>query len=314
MRSLVLLALAGVAGLSALSVSPILPVRQDRAAQDGERDAFTIAVDSDLVVFNVDVTDSKGHHVTGLKAEDFQIREENQPQNIQSFSAADLPVTVGLIIDNSGSMRDKRIDVVNGALAFAHASNMEDEIFVVDFNEKTFLGLPPLVLFTNDMNAIRTALLQRAPGGLTALYDALALGLDHLKSGTRDRKVLVVLSDGGDNASKHRLDDVLDIARRSSATVYTIGIYDQSDMDRNPKVLRKIAQVTGGKAYFPQKLGDLTPVWKDIASGLRSQYSLGWHSSNPVHDGKFRSVKITASRGGKDLSVSTRDGYLVPAR
>ena len=146
---------------------------------------------------------------------------------------------------------------------------------------------------------------------MTALYDALAAGLEHLKGGTRDRKALVVLSDGGDNASHRRLDDVLQIAQRSSATIYTIGIYDADDPDRNPGVLRRLAGSTGGRAYFPGALSDLEQVWRDIAGGIRSQYTIGYHSSNPSRDGTFRKVKITAGRnGGRGLRVTARDGYV----
>jgi VWFA-related protein len=275
----------------------------------------TIKVDVDLAVFNVAVMDTKGRSVSGLKLSDFQVTEDNRPQDISLFSPEDTPASVGLIIDNSGSMLPKSPDVTKAALAFAGASNPEDEMFVIKFNEKVFLGLPPSVPFTNDMSQIRSALLQNTPNGLTALYDALAVGIEHLKTGTRDRKALVVLSDGGDNASHHVLDDVLQIARGSSATIYTIGIYDESDLDRNPRVLRKIADLTGGRAYFPDSLKDLEQVWRDIAGGIRSQYTIGYHSSNTSHDGKFRKVKITATRpGGKDLRVITRDGYLAPSK
>jgi VWFA-related protein len=120
-----------------------------------------------------------------------------------------------------------------------------------------------------------------------------------------------VLSDGGDNASRHSLDEVLQMARQSSATIYTIGIYDDADSDRNPGVLRKIAQLSGGRAYLPDSLHDLEQVWQDIAGRIRHQYTIGYHSSNPTHDGRFRHVKITAGRdGGRGLRVTTRDGYL----
>jgi Ca-activated chloride channel homolog len=134
-----------------------------------------------------------------------------------------------------------------------------------------------------------------------------------LKTGARDRKALVVLSDGGDNASRRRLDDVLQMVQRSSAAIYTIGIYDDTDLDRNPSVLRKIAQVSGGRAYFPKSLRDLERVWRDIAGGIRSQYTIGYHPSNPNRDGMFRKVKITATGNGRDLRVTTRDGYFAPA-
>jgi Ca-activated chloride channel family protein len=296
-------------GLS-ISVSAAAPLP---AQQGPERGQYTIAVDVDLVIFNVTVTDGKGRHVSGLKPSDFRVLEENRVQDIKLFNAEDVPVSVGLIIDNSGSMRNKRADVVKAALIFAGASNPDDEMFIVNFNEKVYLGLLPSIRFSNDLNQLRSALLQTAPAGLTALYDALAVGIEHLKTGTRDRKALVVLSDGGDNASRRSLDDVLQIAQRSSATIYTIGIYDESDADRNPRVLRKIAQLSGGRTYFPDSLNDLEQVWRDIAGGIRSQYSIGYHSSNPDRDGRFRRVKITASRGGRGLRVTTRDGYVAPA-
>jgi Ca-activated chloride channel family protein len=284
-------------------------------AQQGPGEGqYTIGVDVDLVAFNLTVTDGKGRHFSGLKSGDFHVYEDNRLQDIKLFIAEDVPATVGLIIDNSGSMGDKRADVVAAALAFAGASNSQDEMFVVNFNERVYMGLPSQVRFTNDAAQIRSALLQMAPAGLTALYDAMAVGLDHLKTGTRDRKALVVLSDGGDNASQHRLDDVLQIAQRSSATIYTIGIYDDTDLDRNPGVLRKIAQVSGGRAYFPEALKDLDQVWRDIAGGIRSQYTIGYHSSNTNRDGTYRKVKITAGRnGGKGLRVTTRDGYSAPS-
>src|SRR5437773_6781721 len=138
-------------------------------------------------------------------------------------------------------------------------------MFVVNFNENVYLGLPASIRFTRDPGELRSALLRTAPAGLTALYDALAVGIEHLKNGRRDRKALVVLSDGGDNASHRSLDDVLLTARRSNATIYTIGIYDETDKDKDPKALRKIADLTGGRAYFPRELDDLDQVWRDIA-------------------------------------------------
>jgi len=306
-RSLTLFALISLLiGSSGVAFAP---------PQEGRGEGqYTIGVDVDLAVFNLTVTDGKGRHVTGLKTGDFHVYEDNRLQDIKLFIAEDVPATVGLIIDNSGSMRPKRADVVQAALAFAGASNSEDEMFVVNFNEKVYLGLPSAIRFTNDADQIRSALLGMDPAGLTALYDAMAVGLDYLKTGTRERKALVVLSDGGDNASRRRLDDVLHIAQRSSATIYTIGIYDDSDQDRNPKVLRKIAESSGGRAYFPDTLKDLDQVWRDIAGGIRSQYTIGYHSSNSNRDGTYRKVKIIAGRnGGQGLRVTTRDGYLAPS-
>jgi Ca-activated chloride channel homolog len=302
-RSLILFLLGSV-----LAVASI-PAQQGR---DG--DQFTIAVDVDLVLFNVTVTDNRGRYVSALKSTDFQIFEEGRLQTMKLFRAEDSPATVGLVLDNSGSMSKRRADVAKAALDFVTASNPGDEVFIVNFNERVYLGLPREIPFTSDIAQIRSALLKTAPIGLTALYDAMAVGIDHLKNGTRDRKALVVLSDGGDNASGHTLNQVLEIAQRSSATIYTIGIYDVSDADRNPGVLRKISQVTGGRAYFPSSTEDLGKVWNDIAGGIRSQYTIGYSSTNTNRNGAFRKVKIVArTDGGKTLRVKTREGFVAPS-
>jgi VWFA-related protein len=286
--------------------APFLTAQQGR-----EEGPFTIALNANLVVINVTVTDNKGHYVSGLTANDFQVREDNRVQDITLFTAEDVPATVGLVIDNSGSMLAKRSDVVNAAMEFVGAGNPGDEMCVVNFNENVYLGLPPGMRFTSDRNELRSALLRTTPAGRTALYDALAMGIEQLKSGMRDRKALVVVSDGGDNASRHRLDDVLQMAQRSSATIYTIGIYDDADLDRNPKVLRKIAEMSGGRAYFPESPKDRARVWLDVAGRIRSQYTIGYHSTNPTRDGAYRKVKVTAGRtGGSDLKITARDGYL----
>jgi len=283
------------------------------AQQGRDEGQLTITMDVDLVVFNVTVTDGRGRHVSGLTRADFSVVEDGRPQAITQFSADDVPATVGLVIDNSGSMLDKNRQVAEAALAFVAASHPEDELFVVNFNEKVYFGLPPTVPFTRSALQLRVAL-QTVPTGLTALYDALAAGIEHLNTGSRQRKALVVFSDGGDNASRRPLDEVLQAARRSSATMYTIGFYDETNRDRNPRVLRQIASLSGGRAYFPRSLDDMDQVWRGIAGGIRSQYTIGYQSSNPAHDGQFRNVKIAASRnGGRGLQVTTREGYFAPA-
>jgi len=285
------------------------------SARQGRDEApLKIAVDVDLVVFNVTVTDRKGRSVAGLRPTDFHIDEAGRAQDVALFDAADVPASVGLIVDNSGSMTDKRSEVVNAALAFVADSNPRDEMFVVNFNERAYMGLPATAPFTGSADQIHAALLQRPPAGMTALYDALALGIEHLQAGTLDRKALVVLSDGGDNASHRSLDDVLRDARRSNATIYTIGIYDETDLDKDPRTLRKIAALSGGRAYFPRTLDDLDGVWRDIAGGIRNQYTVAYHSTNTARDGAFRKVTITAAHAGmRDLRVAARDGYFAPS-
>jgi Ca-activated chloride channel family protein len=302
--------------LAALSLSPppgASPIPAHASAQGGDRGHYSIVVDVDLVVFNVAVTDNRGRQVAGLNASDFQIREANRLQDIKLFSAENAPATVGLIIDSSGSMQNKRANVVDAAVAFASASHPEDELFLMNFNERVSFGLPPSIPFTSNFAQIRSALLNTRADGMTALYDALAAGIEHLKAGTRDRKVLVVLSDGGDNASRRSLDDVLGIAQRSNATIYTIGIYDEDNPDRNPRVLRRIADLSGGQSFFPQSPNDLDRVWRDVAGAIRSQYTIGYLATNPSRDGAFRKVQITAGRNGRrDLRVTAREGYFAP--
>ena len=296
MRELVLSVLLGLPG-----PTPVLE------AQD--EGGFTLAVDVDFVVFNVTVTDERGRLVGGLEPEDFRVSEDGVPQKISLFRPEDAPATVGLIIDSSGSMRERRADVAEAALAFVGASNPENEIFVVTFNENVFVKPPDSDTYLSNLIQVRAALERAAPDGMTALYDAVAAGLEYLTDAGGDRNALVVLSDGGDNASRRVLGEILDMELRSSATVYTIGIYDDYNMDRNPGVLRQIAGLTGGHAYFPDSADDLEEIWRDIAAGIRAQYTIGYHSTNPAHDGGFRSVRISAARDGKIFSVRTREGY-----
>jgi len=273
---------------------------------------YTLSVDVDLVVFNVTVLGDDGRPVTGLTGSDFHVYEDGREEKIKIFQPEDTPATVGLLIDNSGSMTNKRKDVMSAAQAFLNASHPKDEMFIVNFNRRPWLALSSSHAFTNDRSELKATLAETRAEGTTALYDALKLALDHLNESSRQRKALVVLSDGGDNASTVNLDDVLRIAQQSSATIYCIGIYDPLQKDRNPSALKKIAKVTGGEAFFPTSPDSLITTWPRIASAIRGQYTIGYVSSNPARDGGYRKVKITASRkrGGKLLDVRTRPGYV----
>jgi VWFA-related protein len=283
------------------------------AAQRRDESPYTLSIDVDLVLFNVTVRDRRGLFVPGLEADNFEVLEDGRVQAIGTFAFEDRPASVGLVIDNSGSMGRKRADVVQAAVEFVGAGNSDDEMFVVTFNEEAGLALPGEAAFTNDPEVVRSALIGTPPGGMTALYDALALGLEHLKAGRWGRKALVVLSDGGDNASRLGLDEVLRSALASSATIYTIGIYDDQSDDRDPGALRKIAEQSGGRAYFPDSMGDLGGIWQDISDGIRSQYTIGYRSTNPLRDGAFRRVRINAKRPGTGgLRVDARQGYFAP--
>jgi VWFA-related protein len=271
---------------------------------------FTLSVDVDLVVFNVSVLDKDGRPVTGLAEQDFRVYEDGREQKIKIFQPEDTPSTVGLLIDNSGSMVNKRNDVVHAATSYIGAAHPDDEIFIVNFNRQVWFGLTPSQPFTTDRSELRTALTKTRAEGTTALYDALKVSLAHLQKGSRQRRAIVVLSDGGDNASTTKLDEVLRLAQQSSATIYCIGIYDPGQKDRNPSALKKIAKVTGGQAFFPKTLASLQTVWPQIAGAIRGHYTVSYVSSNPARNGVYRSVKITAARRGKLLDVRTRPGYV----
>jgi VWFA-related protein len=275
---------------------------------------YTLSVEVDLVLFNVAVLDDDGDAVTGLKPGNFRVFEDDREQEIKVFQGEDSPATVGLIIDNSGSMTTKRRDVVLAARSFVAGTDEQDEVFIVNFNRRAWLALPVAVPFTSDVNQLRTALLTIGADGTTALYDALELALQHLEKGTNRQKALVILSDGADNASLSTLEEVLKAAQRSSATLYTIGIYDREQRDRNPAVLRELAKLTGGEAFFPRRPADLHEIWTRVAGSIRGQYTLGYVSTNRERNGSFRKVKITANTDkGRRFEVRTRPGYLAPA-
>jgi VWFA-related protein len=266
-----------------------------------------------MVVLHATVLDRKNALVSGLGKENFQIFEDGVLQQIKYFSHEDIPITVGLVIDNSGSMGPKRSEVIAAALAFARSSNPRDQMFVVNFNEKVSFALPDKTPFTDNVAQLEVALSRVAATGQTALYDAIDVALDQLSKGDRDKKVLVIVSDGGDNASKHKLESVLAKAKRSDAIIYSIGIFDEQDGDRNPRVLRRFAEETGGETFLPESVKEVVPICERIARDIRSQYTLAYVPANTSPDGTYRVVQVRAGamRQGR-LSVRTRGGYFAP--
>ncbi len=277
-------------------------------------DDYTIKVNVDMVVLRATAHDRNNASVSGLNQTNFQVYEDGVLQSIKYFSHEDVPVTVGLVVDNSGSMGPKRRDVIAAALAFARSSNPQDEMFVVNFNERVSFGLPTNTAFTDQAFQLQAALSRVAADGETALYDAVALALDHLKKGNRDKKVLIVVSDGGDNASKHKLSEIIALAGQPDATIYTIGLFDDQDADRNPGVLKRLARETGGDAFLPGSLNEVTPICERIARDIRNQYTIAYIPTNRKHDGTFRVIQVKAREPGHGhLSVRTRTGYFAPS-
>lgn len=278
---------------------------------DSEQKEFTIQTTSRLVLLDVSVKDHAGGFVSGLGKENFKVFEDGKPQQISQFANSDIPVTVGIAVDESGSMRPKRPQVITAALVFIQASNPMDEMFVINFNEKARRGLPDELLFSDNIQKLRAALWQGDPEGRTALYDAIEMSLHQLDFGRQAKKALIVISDGGDNHSTHTLQQVKHDVLASLATIYTVGIYDEDDPEKNEGVLKDLAHVSGGVFYHPETLEDIVPICRQIAKDLRTRYTIGYV---PSAEGKMvRHVKVEASSPEHPkLIVRTRTSYVFP--
>jgi Ca-activated chloride channel homolog len=300
------------AGFFALlfSVSAEFAAPQTASPTDSQTTSpFQISVSLNLVVLPATVRDKKGGFATDLRQENFEVFEDNVRQTVRLFRHNDIPVTAGLVVDHSGSMQKKLPDVLAAANAFVKLSNPQDQMFVVNFNERVNLGLPPGLPFTDQATELEAAI-ERAPTtGETALYDAIDVGLEQLKSGDSEKKVLIIISDGGDNASVIDLHQILKKAAQSDVMLYTIGIFDENDPDQNPAVLRRLAHETGGEAFFPSRFNEVEGICENIAREIRHQYTLGYVSTNTQPGGR-RVVRVVARASGKELTVRTRSGYL----
>jgi VWFA-related protein len=280
-----------------------------------QTDEFRISTNVFDVLLDVSVRDAKGGYVSGLKPGDFRVEEDGVPQTIAFFSDSDVPVTVGLVIDDSGSMRPKRSDVIAAGLEFINASNPRDETFVINFNDKVRMGLPPEIQFSDDYRTLATALSNDRPAGRTTLYDAIAAGLHHLEMGTRERKTLVIVSDGGDNASLHTRREIMQMIEESHATIYTVGLFEADDPDRNPRVLQSIASVSGGEAFLPERYEDVIPICRKIAEDIRNRYTIGYVPSLDKGKTGLRRIHVTAMAPHHGhLIVQSRTSYLTPDR
>ena len=261
----------------------------------------------------VAVKDKQGKFVADLTTDQFAVFDNGRRIPIELFTNEDTPVTVGLVVDASGSMRGKIGEVVAATLAFARASNPDDELFVVRFNDdvQNVVADVPFLL-ASDVRRLERAMTALRPDGRTALYDGVTAALEQLVRGSRARKVLIVISDGGDNASAATLDRALKQARDSNAAIYTVGIYDEADIDRNPRVLKALAETTGGERYLPRSPGDLLRVCNQIAHEIRTGYTIGYVP--PDHDGAYHRVRVVVDARPRKLTVRTRPGYFASGR
>jgi Ca-activated chloride channel family protein len=263
---------------------------------------------SDLVVVPVLVTDKQGKIFADLTRERFVVFDNGRQVAVDLFTNQDTPVNIGLIIDASTSMAPKMGEVLSATLAFARSSNPEDELFALRFNDDVQDAVPERpALRAGDLGALASAIASVRPEGRTALYDALLAGLDRLDSGSRSRKVLIAISDGGDNASDATLEAVLARARRSDAAIYTVGLFDDGDMDSNPGVLKSLAETTGGARFLPHSAAELLQACERIAREIRSGYTLGYVP--PARDGAFHKVRVTIQPAARNLTLRARPGY-----
>jgi VWFA-related protein len=278
---------------------------------DQESGAFIIRKRVEEVTLHATVLDEKRRMVTDLTKGDFTVFEDGQPQQITSFRHDDVPVSVGILIDNSGSMREKRPAVNQAALNFVRASKSDDEVFIVNFNEEPFLDQD----YTNNIGLMKEALEHVASRGGTALYDALVAASDHLrKSAKLDKKVLLVVTDGEDNASRETLEKTIRrLAVDGGPTVYTIGLLNEEEhgaAKRAKRALSLIAEQTGGIAFFPKDYTEVDNITKQVAHDIRNQYTIGYRPTTPKTSGGFRTVKVEAKAPGyKHLQVRTKTGY-----
>jgi len=285
--------------------------RQADARQAQEPEPYKISVNVDLVVLHATVRNRNGGFASDLQQQDFALYEDGVRQSIRLFRHEDIPVTVGLVIDHSGSMRTKLPEVITAARTFVQTSNQEDRLFVVNFNEKVTLGLSDTIGFADRAEGLENAISRTPAIGMTALYDAAAEALERFQAGSKDKGALIVVSDGGDNASRQTLAGLLKMAEQSSVVMYTIGIFDDAEVDRNPDVLRRLARATGGEAFFPKELDDVVSICERIARDIRNQYTIGYVSSNVEKPGAYRTIRVAASgAAGSKLVVRARSGYI----
>jgi VWFA-related protein len=274
----------------------------------------TFSSSSDLVVVHAMVEDGRGRAVAGLERGNFIVFEDNRPQEISFFSSVDAPASIGLLIDNSTSMIPKRERVIAASVSFTDLSNPEDEIFVLTFNENVREAWPPTIISAGHRDVLRRTLEREISArGKTALHDAVGAALNRLSKARHTRQVLVIISDGSDNASGVSREEMLARTQASSAMIYTVILRDPADPDGNPRLLERLAAISGGESFSPRRADDIPDALEHIARDIRATYTLGYVPWNQERDGKMRKLRVTArDPDGRTLRVQTRGGYMAP--
>ena len=321
------LALLYSSWLAAAQSSALTPAQQDAgpSSQDVNKlvpgtlikPSQVLHVDVELTLLNVVVTDPYNRLIMGLDPDNFRVFEDKVEQEIITFSSEDVPISIGVIFDCSGSMSDKFGKAREAAVEFLKTANPEDEFFLVSFNERAELTSP----FTNSVEDLQSRLLLTVPKGRTALLDSIYLGLSQMRGARHPKRALLILSDGGDNHSRYQESDIKRLVKEADTQLYAIGIFDplrnrsQTTEELNgPSLLSEITEMTGGRVFAVENLNELPDVATKISLELRNQYVLGYRSSKKAHDGRWRKIKIKmrAPRGLPPLSVYSKTGYYSP--
>jgi VWFA-related protein len=294
--------------IGVMAATAVLAQQPSPPLDDGTPTTFRL--DTRIVVCHTTVIDKTGHLVTTLPQSAFTVFENKVRQTIRRFKREDVPVSLGLVIDNSGSMRNRLAQVKSAALALVKESNPDDEVFIVNFNDSAYLDNPKDKPFTNDIRELEGALAKIDTRGGTAMRDAIQMSIQHLKGGHRDKKVLVVITDGNDNASLVTMDKILKNAHQSDVLIYGVGLLSEEEhreAGRARKALNDLAEATGGKTFFPKEVAEVDAIARQVAHDIRNQYVIEYSPSNSNMDGTFRAIKITAKAPG--TTVRTRSGY-----
>ena len=302
-----ILSIAGLAGMT-LFAQPVRPPDPETPPEGGT----VFRADTRVVDLHATVVDKNGHLVTNLPREAFTVYENGVQQMIRSFKREDVPVSMGLIIDNSGSMRDKRSKVEAAALALVKDSNPQDEVFVVNFNDEAFNDLPHGKDFTSDIKEMEEALTRIDSRGGTAMRDAIRMSIDHVKEKAhKDKKVLVVVTDGNDNSSLVSLENLVKASQQSGVLIYSVGLLSEEERreaKRAERALNALAEATGGEAFFPKDVTEVERIAHQVARDIRNQYSIVYAPANQSMDGSYRQIKVVA-KGPGSPTVRTRSGY-----
>jgi Ca-activated chloride channel family protein len=268
-------------------------------------------VDVDLVLATVTVTDRNGRYVTGLEKENFKLAEDKVPQDISYFSSEDIPLSVGIILDVSGSMKDKLKTAVEAAITFMKGGSPDDEYFLVEFADKP-TGTAD---FTNDIAKIQSLFLASRAKGRTALFDAVYMGLSKLERGNNSKRALLLITDGEDNRSRYTFSNVRDFVKEKDVQMYAIGItngWSDASAEQGRALLRDLAAISGGNSFFPTSVYGLEDICRKIAAELKYQYVLGYRSTNTAKNGEWRKIKVAAEFPSQKLNVRAKQGYYGP--